>query len=375
MVPADTPRSDQDIRRILALKPRPVTPVVKPAAKPTPVAPKISPEQAQAQAAIRAAQAQMSLARTAFQKRTVASAQGQLRDAQAKLRQAQVAGSKALAAAQAAVQAATTALKNLPPVKVQPTDIAAAQAALKQAQGRLQALQAPPAPHQVAFTQPRPAGAQQNPNKDVVAAQAQVAQAQARLAKLQQALADANAALAAAQKRLGDAQQNLANLQQSVPASIAAAQARVTQAQAELVRVQAGGTAEPGWMWPTFGTITSPFGLRNMKVGRNHNGVDVANAQGTPIAAAHDGVVTEAGWCAGYGYCVKMSHPGGFSTEYGHMASPPPVKAGQKVKVGTLIGAMGTTYDAAHGGLSTGVHLHFTLRLDGTAIDPLLYLP
>jgi murein DD-endopeptidase MepM/ murein hydrolase activator NlpD len=259
--------------------------------------------------------------------------------------------------------------------KVQPAEVTAAQAALQQAQARLQALQAPPAPQQVAFTQPQAAGVQQNHDKNVATAQAQVGQAQAKLAKLQQALADANAALAAAQKRAGDAQQNLANVQQSTQAVIAAAQARVAQAQAELARVRAGGAAEPGWMWPTFGTITSPFGLRNMSVGHNHNGVDVANAQGTPIAAAHDGVVTEAGWCHGYGYCVKMSHPGGFTTEYGHMASPPVVKAGQQVRAGTLIGLMGTTYDAAHGGFSTGVHLHFTLRLDGTAIDPLLYLP
>ncbi len=128
-------------------------------------------------------------------------------------------------------------------------------------------------------------------------------------------------------------------------------------------------------MWPTFGVITSGFGLRDMVVGHFHNGVDIANAQATPIGAARDGVVTEAGWCAGYGYCVKISHAGGFSTEYGHLAAPPLVKAGQTVQAGTVIGLMGTTYDAAHGGFSTGVHLHFTLRLDGTAIDPLLYLP
>jgi murein DD-endopeptidase MepM/ murein hydrolase activator NlpD len=103
--------------------------------------------------------------------------------------------------------------------------------------------------------------------------------------------------------------------------------------------------------------------------------VDIANARGTPIGAARDGVVTEAGWCAGYGYCVKPRHADGLTSEYGHLAGPPPVKVGDGVSAGTIIGAMGTTYDAAGGGFSTGVHLHFTIRSGGVAVDPLAYLP
>ncbi len=83
----------------------------------------------------------------------------------------------------------------------------------------------------------------------------------------------------------------------------------------------------------------------------------------------------EAGWCKGYGYCVKIAHGEGFHTEYGHLDSAPVVQAGQKVSAGTLIGRMGTTYDAEHGGYSTGVHLHFTVKQNGVAVDPLRFLP
>jgi murein DD-endopeptidase MepM/ murein hydrolase activator NlpD len=130
----------------------------------------------------------------------------------------------------------------------------------------------------------------------------------------------------------------------------------------------------PVWVWPTYGDLTSGFGYRNMRVGAFHNGIDIANRQGTPIVAARSGTVIEAGWCRGYGYCVKMSHGGGMTTEYGHMMSNPVVYEGQEVEAGELIGYMGTTYDRAGGGYSTGVHLHFTVKIDGTAVNPLKYL-
>ena len=129
------------------------------------------------------------------------------------------------------------------------------------------------------------------------------------------------------------------------------------------------------WVWPTSGDLTSGFGYRNMRVGRFHNGIDIANKKGTPIRAARAGTIVEAGWCSGYGYCVKINHPNGFRTEYGHMAWKPPVRAGQTVDAGDLIGYMGTTYDRKGGGYSTGVHLHFTVKQGGKAVNPLRYLP
>lgn len=128
----------------------------------------------------------------------------------------------------------------------------------------------------------------------------------------------------------------------------------------------------PRWVWPARGTITSRFGPR---WGGFHNGLDIANRAWTPIVAARSGVVREAGWCRGYGYCVKLRHAGGVETIYGHLIAQPVVAAGDAVTAGQLIGHMGSTFDRAGGGYSTGVHLHFTVIIGGRAVDPLNVLP
>lgn len=128
----------------------------------------------------------------------------------------------------------------------------------------------------------------------------------------------------------------------------------------------------PIWVWPARGTFTSGFGPR---WGTLHNGIDIANRARTPIYAARAGTVVEAGWCRGYGYCVRINHGGGIETTYGHLYAQPIVKVGQQVEAGQQIGLMGTTYDASGGGFSTGVHLHFTVKVNGRAVNPLNYLP
>jgi murein DD-endopeptidase MepM/ murein hydrolase activator NlpD len=128
----------------------------------------------------------------------------------------------------------------------------------------------------------------------------------------------------------------------------------------------------PTWVWPTHGAFTSAYGPR---WGGFHNGIDIANGAGTPIVAARAGRVTQAGWCSGYGYCVKIQHDSGFSTVYGHLLSQPVVAAGNTVGVGELIGVMGSTYDVSGGGYSTGNHLHFEIRVNGRAVNPLSFLP
>lgn len=128
----------------------------------------------------------------------------------------------------------------------------------------------------------------------------------------------------------------------------------------------------PRWVWPTRGEISSGFGRR---WGSFHNGIDITNRAWTPIVAARAGWVKEAGWCSGYGYCVKLQHEGGVETIYGHMIDDPVVSAGDEVGVGELIGYMGSTYDRAGGGYSTGVHLHFTITINGRAVNPLKFLP
>lgn len=129
------------------------------------------------------------------------------------------------------------------------------------------------------------------------------------------------------------------------------------------------------WVQPTKGRLTSNYGYRGRTKKVFHNGLDIANKKGTPIVAVSAGKVIEAGWCRGYGYCVKIDHGNGLKSEYGHMAWRPPVRAGAQVAAGQLIGYMGSTYDRAGGGYSTGNHVHFTLRRNGQAINPWRYLP
>jgi murein DD-endopeptidase MepM/ murein hydrolase activator NlpD len=129
------------------------------------------------------------------------------------------------------------------------------------------------------------------------------------------------------------------------------------------------------WMWPTHGEITSPFGWRSAPFRSFHDGLDIANAAWTKIYAARRGRVVESGWCSGFGYCVKIDHGDGVTTIYGHMIKKPPVKVGDIVDAGDLIGYMGSTFDRSGGGYSTGVHLHFTIKVNGKAVNPLKFLP
>ena len=131
----------------------------------------------------------------------------------------------------------------------------------------------------------------------------------------------------------------------------------------------------PRWAWPTHGTITSPFGWRAVPYRSFHDGLDIANKAWTEIRAARSGRVFEAGWCSGFGYCVKIDHGDGMTTIYGHLIKKPPVKVGASVTVGDVIGYMGSTFDARGGGYSTGVHLHFTVKVNGKAVNPRKFLP
>jgi murein DD-endopeptidase MepM/ murein hydrolase activator NlpD len=119
-----------------------------------------------------------------------------------------------------------------------------------------------------------------------------------------------------------------------------------------------------GFIWPVNAPITSPFGWR---WGRMHEGVDLGAAYGTPIAAAAAGAVIYAGWEGGYGNLVVIDHGGGLATAYGHQ-SRIAVSVGQSVSQGETIGFVGST------GHSTGPHLHFEVRFNGEAVDPLGYL-
>jgi murein DD-endopeptidase MepM/ murein hydrolase activator NlpD len=116
--------------------------------------------------------------------------------------------------------------------------------------------------------------------------------------------------------------------------------------------------------------LSSGFGVRpDPFLGRPamHTGLDFRSALGDPVRATANGTVDIAGWSGGYGKMVEVSHGNGFATRYGHM-SEIEVKVGQHVKIGQIIGRVGST------GRSTGPHLHYETRIDGEAVDPQKFL-
>lgn len=96
-------------------------------------------------------------------------------------------------------------------------------------------------------------------------------------------------------------------------------------------------------------------------------GMDIAASNGTDIKAAADGTITYSGWMGGYGNLVIISHGNGIQTYYGH-CSKLYASVGETVKAGDVIAAVGST------GNSTGNHLHFEIRKNGTQINPQIYL-
>lgn len=109
---------------------------------------------------------------------------------------------------------------------------------------------------------------------------------------------------------------------------------------------------------------TSGYGMR---WGRMHKGTDFAARHGTPIYATADGVVIHADWLSGYGRLVKIKHEFGIETRYAHMAKIR-VKVGQRVSLGDHIGDMGNS------GRSTGTHLHYEVRQNGSAVNPMKFI-
>jgi murein DD-endopeptidase MepM/ murein hydrolase activator NlpD len=129
-----------------------------------------------------------------------------------------------------------------------------------------------------------------------------------------------------------------------------------------------GTAADPsqaGLIWPVNGPITSPFGPR---WGGFHPGIDIGVPTGTPIHAAATGTVIYCGWESGYGNLVVIDHHNGIATAYAHQ-SRIGVTCNQDVSQGEVIGYVGCT------GFCTGPHLHFEVRVNGTPVDPIGYLP
>jgi murein DD-endopeptidase MepM/ murein hydrolase activator NlpD len=115
--------------------------------------------------------------------------------------------------------------------------------------------------------------------------------------------------------------------------------------------------------------ITSGFGVRRhpiLQIPKMHTGVDWACATGTPIMAAGNGVIEEAGRKGEYGNYIRIRHANGYKTAYGHMSRlAPGVSEGVKVRQGQIIGYVGTT------GLSSGPHVHFEVLVNNSFVDPM----
>lgn len=118
---------------------------------------------------------------------------------------------------------------------------------------------------------------------------------------------------------------------------------------------------------PVSGKITSRFGANESIRDHTHKGMDIAAPYGTKIVAAAKGKVTHSGWMGGYGNLIIITHENGIQTYYGH-CSKLYAKVGEEVEAGDTIAAVGST------GFSTGNHLHFEIRKNGSQINPQKYL-
>ncbi|MBU6282162.1 M23 family metallopeptidase [bacterium] len=117
--------------------------------------------------------------------------------------------------------------------------------------------------------------------------------------------------------------------------------------------------------WPIEGPVSSTFGPRGKT---HHDGIDIAVPRGTAVHAAAGGVVIFTGQLRGYGNTVILEHPSGLTTVYAHLAAIGPA-TGARVRRGETIGTVGET------GRTTGPNLHFEVRRNRIARDPLAFLP
>ena len=199
---------------------------------------------------------------------------------------------------------------------------------------------------------------------------------QAQLARLRDRARSLAAAAAA-----GDTEAKAAQV-----AVLSALAQDATNAQTALAQLVASAMVRDGesgaWSLPVRGVLTQPFGPTSLELEppatyggvsypHFHAAIDLAAPLGTPVSAASDGVVAFVGHLPDGAMIALIAHPGGYVSEYAHLDDTfalPPVKTGQVVKAGQVIGFIGLT------GITTGTHLHFAVMKDGAPIDPLSLL-
>lgn len=189
----------------------------------------------------------------------------------------------------------------------------------------------------------------------IAAQQALIAQQEA----LDAARANKQGVLVTVREDRKHAQEDLGELQ----AASAALAAQLRSSQGGGGGSSGDGSSSSGFIWPVNGVVTSGFGWR---WGRMHEGIDISAPAGTTIRAVAAGTVIYAGWMGGYGNLTIVDHGNGLATAYAHQSSI--YVGGGSVSQGTALGAVGCT------GSCTGNHLHFEVRVNGSAVDPMGYL-